>query len=244
MRPGGRAAASGTIDNVIHVHTVYSMQSIAFPDTLAGSLVSRIREAVHDGTLPDGERINEVHLAEQLGVSRTPLREALNRLVSEQILTLRPRHGYSVPAMTLAGFEAEYGIRPILDVAALEVAGLPSPEALDELDRLNQLILAARQVGGRIDADNAFHLKLLERCPNPVLLELIRHMMLRTRRYEFAYFRECRPVLSIADQHALIITALRHGDLAAACSALRDNLTSGLEPIRAWLSARSTTPKT
>lgn len=215
------------------------MQSIEPLDTLAGSLVSRVREAIHDGTLPDGERVNEVHLAAQLGVSRTPLREALNRLVSEQILTLRPRHGYSVPAMTLAGFEAEYAIRPILDVAALELAGLPSRETLDEIDRLNQVILAEPTIAGRIDADDAFHLKLISHGPNPVLLELISHMMLRTRRYEFAYFRECRPFLGIADEHARIIVALRRGDLAAACSALRNNLTSGLDPIRVWLSARS-----
>jgi DNA-binding GntR family transcriptional regulator len=220
------------------------MQRIENFDTLAGSLVSRVREAVHDGTLPDGERVNEVHLAEKLGVSRTPLREALNRLVSEQILTLRPRHGYSVPAMTLAGFEAEYAIRPILDVAALELAGLPAREALDEIDRLNQAILAEQTIAGRIDADDAFHLKLLAHCPNPVLLDLIRHMMLRTRRYEFAYFRECRPFLSMADEHARIIVALRRGDLLAACDALRSNLTSGLDPIRVWLSARSPRPQT
>lgn len=213
-------------------------------DTLAGSLVSRVRGAILDGTLPDGERVNEVHLAAQLGVSRTPLREALNRLVSEQILTLRPRHGYSVPRITLAGFEAEYGIRPILDVAALELAGIPDRQALDEIDRLNHAILAEQTIAGRIDADDAFHLKLIAHCPNPVLIDLIRHMMLRTRRYEFAYFRECRPFLGIADEHARIIVALRRGDLAAACAALRGNLTSGLDPIRVWLNGRSSNSQT
>ncbi|MFN7164774.1 MAG: GntR family transcriptional regulator [Hyphomonas sp.] len=220
------------------------MQRIKNLDTLAGSLVSRVRDAIHDGTLPDGERVNEVHLAAELGVSRTPLREALNRLVSEQILTLRPRHGYYVPRMTLAGFEAEYGIRPILDVAALELAGLPDRAALDEIDRLNHAILAEQTIAGRIDADDAFHLTLVGHCPNPVLLDLIRHMMLRTRRYEFAYFRECRPFLGIADEHARIIVALRRGDLAGACDALRHNLTSGLGPTRAWLGARAPSSQT
>lgn len=218
------------------------MQRLDNLDTLAGSLVSRVREAVHDGTLPDGERVNEVHLAAELGVSRTPLREALNRLVSEQILTVRPRHGYYVPRMTLAGFEAEYGIRQILDVAALEMAGLPSRETLDEIDRLNDEIFAEQTIAGRIDADDAFHLKLIAQCPNPVLLDLIRHMMLRTRRYEFAYFRECRPFLGIADEHARIIAALRRGDLSGACDALYLNLTSGQGPMRQWLSSRPSHP--
>lgn len=215
------------------------MELLEKPDTLAGSLVQRIRDLIDDGSLQDGERVNEVWLSGQLGVSRTPLREALNRLVSEQIVTLRPRHGYFVPDMTTVRFEAEYGIRPILDVAALQLGGLPAPRVVQDLGRLNSLVLGAQTIRARIAADDAFHLKLVAHAPNAVLIDLIRQMMQRTRRYEFAYFRECDPVLSVVDAHARIIAALQKRDLAGACKALHDNLTSGLEPIRAWLDARS-----
>lgn len=214
------------------------MQIVETPDTLAGSLVSRIRDAVHDGTLEDGARINEVHLAAELGVSRTPLREALNRLVSEQTLILRPRHGYSIARMTIDGFEAEYGIRPILDVAALRLAGLPPSPVLEELARLNRALLEADTPAEQIERDDAFHLKLLAHTPNPVLIDLIQKMMLRTRRYEFAYFRECKPVLKATDQHDRILAGLRSGDLDRACAALHENLTTGLGPMRDWLASR------
>jgi DNA-binding GntR family transcriptional regulator len=215
------------------------MQTLDQPDTLSGSLVARVRAAVHDGSLADGERVNEVHLAAQLGVSRTPLREALSRLVSEQILVLRPRHGYFVPALSPASFEAEYGIRPILDLAALRLQGLPTAAIVHELEQLNATLQSARSFAEQIDIDDAFHLALLRDCPNPVLLDLIRTMMVRTRRYEFAYFRECAPMRDISDQHGQIVAALRQRNLDAACDALRLNLTSGLQPMRDWLSSRN-----
>lgn len=205
--------------------------------------MSRVRKAILDGTIPDGDRVNEVHLAERLGVSRTPLREALNRLVSEGLLTLRARHGYSVPRLTRASFEADYAIRPILDVAALGLQGAPDALTISTLEVLNRKFLRATTPEARIDADDAFHLKLIAACGNPVLLELIRTMMLRTRRYELAYFREGASLSAAADQHEKILAALKAGNLERACAALRENLTSGLDPLRQWLDARPATSK-
>ena len=215
------------------------MQKMDDTDTLAGALIVRIREAVLNGKLPDGERVNEVHLARTLGVSRTPLREALNRLVAERLLTLRPRHGYYVPPLSIEDCEAEYGIRPILDVAALEQAGAPPPGAVDALEKINQRIQSAKAPEQAILLDNEFHLRLIAHTPNPVLIELIELMMIRTQRYEYAYFRETGSLVTASDQHAEIIEALRDSDLERACGALRENLTSGLGPLRGWLATRN-----
>ena len=80
-----------------------------------------------DGRLPAGERINEVRLAAQLGVSRTPLREALARLANEGALRDEPRRGYFVKPLTGEEVRAIYPIRAILDPAALRLAGIPAP---------------------------------------------------------------------------------------------------------------------
>jgi DNA-binding GntR family transcriptional regulator len=71
-----------------------------------------------DGVLGAGEHVNEVHLAARLGASRTPLREALNRLVAEGALDARPRLGYFVKRLTLDEFDQLYDIRPLLDPEA------------------------------------------------------------------------------------------------------------------------------
>src|SRR4051812_30166736 len=91
--------------------TVYSMQSSALKlvhDNLSDALVIELRNQIVDGRLPAGERINEVHLAQALGVSRTPLREALARLAHEGALRAVPRIGYFVRPLTLEELEQIY----------------------------------------------------------------------------------------------------------------------------------------
>ncbi|HYX40890.1 MAG TPA: GntR family transcriptional regulator, partial [Pyrinomonadaceae bacterium] len=67
-----------------------------------------------DGRLADGERVNEVRLSQALGVSRTPVREALSRLASEAALIATPSFGYSVRPLSVNEFEQLYQLRPIL----------------------------------------------------------------------------------------------------------------------------------
>src|SRR5438552_13883463 len=91
---------------------------------LGEALVVTLRERIVDGRLPAGERLNEVHLAASLGVSRTPLREALGRLTAEGALTSSPRLGFFVRPLTAEEFRQIYPIRAILDPEALRLAGI------------------------------------------------------------------------------------------------------------------------
>lgn len=113
----------------------YGAAAIAH-DNISDSVAAEVRKMVVDGRLPEGERINEVHLSQQLGVSRTPLREALAGLTHEGALKNVPRIGYFVRALTLAEFEQIYAIRPLLDPEALRLAGIPSRERLTRLRKM------------------------------------------------------------------------------------------------------------
>ena len=78
---------------------------------LSAPISDRLRQLIAGGELPAGDRLNEVHLAASLGVSRTPLREALTRLVGEGAVTALPRHGFYVRALSaeeVARLEAPY----------------------------------------------------------------------------------------------------------------------------------------
>jgi DNA-binding GntR family transcriptional regulator len=205
---------------------------------ISDELVNAVRNMIVDGRLAAGERINEVHLSRALGVSRTPLREALTRLGREGTLTSVPRIGWFVKPLTLEEFEQVYPIRSMLDPEALRLGGLPGPETLDRLERLNAGIAAASDPDDIIALDDEWHLTLIGHCPNKVLLELIRDFIRRTRRYEIALMRERSNVAVATDNHRDIMAALRRRDLDAAVDALRHNLTTGQEPIRAWLEAR------
>ncbi|MEM9057029.1 MAG: GntR family transcriptional regulator [Pseudomonadota bacterium] len=211
---------------------------------LGGSNISAvaadtIREMIVDGRLADGQRINEVHLARALEVSRTPLREGLAHLVAEGVVTAEPRRGFFVTPLTLEGFEQLYQIRPLLDPAALRLAGVPAATQLRQLERLNKAMIAAKRPAKAIDLDDAWHRALLAGCPNRVLLDLIDQIIARTRCYEHALFRETENRWTASDEHERIIDALRAGDLDAACALLEGNMRSGAAPIVKWLTARA-----
>lgn len=203
------------------------------------AVASAVRAMIVDGRLADGERINEVRLAEGLGVSRTPLREALSRLAAEGALTSTPNIGFAVRPLTVEEFEQVYGIRPILDPAALALAGLPSPARLARLEALNRALANAVDAEAAIALDDRWHLELIGACPNKVLIEMIESIVLRTRRYELALLRERPNRQRASDDHDRIMAALRAGDLSEACAALKHNMQSGREPILAWLTARA-----
>jgi DNA-binding GntR family transcriptional regulator len=222
------------------------MQLIVSPlerPNISESLVVALRDMIVDGGLAAGERINEVHLAASLGVSRTPLREALGYLVAEGALTIVPRIGYFVCPLTLQEFQQIYPIRGILDPEALRLAGIPSAQRLKQLETLNRKLVKARDVENVLSLDDEWHLELLAECPNKVLIDLIRQFMRRTRRYEIALMRERRHVRSTSNDHEKVLAALRAGELDAACHALRQNMESGSEPLIAWLKARESATK-
>ncbi len=209
---------------------------------ISTELADRLREDIVAGTLEPGMRLNEVHLAARLHVSRTPLREALSLLASEGFLTQAPRRGYFVPALSLADMRRLYGVRLILDPAALAEAGLPPAQQLARLDALNRRIAASRTPARTIDLDDAWHLALLAHLDNPLLLDLIRRFMRRTRPYEYAYLRERGHVAVATGTHDRIVRDLGRGRLDAAVRALRSNMEEGIPALEDWLTAREREP--
>ena len=234
----GHDVAAGLAERA-DVVSVYSMQlDQVSPANLNDAVEGSIRGLIVDGGLAPGERLNEVHLATALGVSRTPVREALNRLVAEGAVVAKPRFGYFVKPLTLEEFEQLYDIRPLLEPEALRLAGAPSAERIDRLVRINQHLLRAKDDAARIALDDEWHLTLLEGCPNKVLIGIIQNMMLRVRRYELTWMREAGNAAKAGDGHAVILRALGAGRLEDACSALRANLSDAKPDIAAWLGGR------
>lgn len=205
---------------------------------ISDSVATEIRNMIVDGRLPAGERINEVHLSQQLGVSRTPLREAIARLAHEGTLERIPKFGYFVRPLTIEEFGQIYSIRPILDPEALRLAGLPSAARMKRLREINQKMEKARTADAIIDLDDEWHLELVADCPNKVLVDLIKQFARRTRRYEIALMRERKNVLMTTSNHKTTMAALRRRDLEGACAALRTNCVTGHGPIMEWLVAR------
>ena len=191
-----------------------------------------------EGAVPPGARINEVHLAAALGVSRTPLREALTALVAEGAVTAVPRLGFHVCPLTAEEVEHLNPMRAILDPAALRLSGIPPARKIGQLTALNRRFAAAKDPLEAVRLDDRWHLELIAGCSNPILLGFIEQMIWRTRRYELALMKARPNVERATGDHEEILAALEGGDLERACDALRRNMESGKQPILDWLSQR------
>ncbi len=202
---------------------------------ISDEVATTLRDMIYDGELAAGQRINEVLLSGRLGVSRTPLREALTMLVAEGALTSIPRRGCFVKPLTREEFEDIYPMRSILEPEALMRSGIPSAATFAKLERINEKMRATKDMKARMSMDEIWHLELLSGCHNRVLLDLIRHFMHRFRRYGLAFARDRRVMESAKREHVEIIRALKSGDLGGACDWLRRNVTSSKEPILEWL---------
>lgn len=227
---------------IVTVYSMHIMQELPRVEraNLAADIVSTLRSLILSGRLQEGGRLNEVHLSERLGVSRTPLREALGRLVAESMVEQIPRRGFFVRELSVEEARDIYPLRAILDPEALAAAGLPSADRVQELRRLNlEIERSSGEPERTLDLDETWHRLLLAHCPNRVLLELIESFIVRTRRYEAAYFRATRHVEIAIGEHDRILDHLERGDLQAACLALKQNMQSAVDPILDWLAARS-----
>jgi len=208
-------------------------------DNISAAVAAEVRKRITDGRLAAGERLNEVRLSEKLGVSRTPLREALARLAHKGALESVPRIGYFVRPLTFDEFAQIYAIRPLIEPEALRLAGFPTTAQLARLSEVNRAIEAERDAEQRIVLDDEFHLALIDGCPNRVLIDLVKQFIGRTRRYELAYMADGRNVSVSVRAHRTIVAELRRRKLARACEALRENLEAGFQPIAAWLEERA-----
>lgn len=211
---------------------------------LSTAAQDQVRELIIVGDLVAGERLNEVALAARLGVSRTPIREALSQLIAEGFVQSIPRRGFFVPDLSCEEVRQLYPMRQLLDPEALRLSGIPPASDLARLARLNEQFGRASRVVDVIELDDRWHLALIAGCPNRILVDLIRQFMRRTRRYELAYLGQDENVSVATTEHEVILDRLHHGDLAGACEGLRQNMQSATEPLLAWLAARAGGPST
>jgi len=205
---------------------------------ISDDLCQLIRQEIVVGSLPPGERINEVHLSGRLEVSRTPLREALSQLVAEGLIESKPRRGFFTRDLSIEEVRQLYPLRAMLDPHALHLAGVPDGKCIADLRRLNKQIASARKPDIAVDLDDQWHRRLLLECPNHLLLEMIEQLIWKTRRYEYAYLAESSNQQVATDEHEAILDALEQSDLSLACQLLAKNMTSTTEPLVAWLQAR------
>lgn len=205
-----------------------------------------LRDQVHDSIvarivreeLEPGQRLSDSVLAGELGVSRTPVREALVRLEREGFLSTEPGRGFFVKPLSCREVGEAYPVLWTLEALALRDAFPPAPETLDELDRVNAEMGGVDDPEACIELDLRWHRTLLSGCDNERLQRMIAGLKTLVHRYEYAYMQTEGMVPVSTRTHAEIRDACAAGDVERAAELLERNWAFGMERVLEWLRGR------
>jgi DNA-binding GntR family transcriptional regulator len=203
---------------------------------LRDQVYREILDRVHRGDLSPGTRVRDTTLAGQLGVSRTPVREALLRLSREGVLEADMGRGFSVCRLEPAEMREIGAILSTLECLALGACGEITPGLLARLGEIDRELAQTRGDADRcIALDEAWHRTLLDGCPNRRLLEIIATLWQVPRRYMRAYLRDAGRVTLSTQHHARIIEALRRNDRESAAQRFKHHWERGIEELGTWM---------
>lgn len=175
-----------------------------------------LRTAILDGNLKAGQRLMEVQLAEQLGVSRTPIREAIRKLELEGLVVMLPRKGAYVANMSFKDLIDVLEIRATLEgLAASLAAERRSDDDVVELEKLAkefETCVREADVEGVLKKDVDFHEKIFLMANNKKLYQLITSLWEQVHRFRVTYVSNYDASLSLVDEHNRILEAIKAGD--------------------------------
>lgn len=197
------------------------------PQIVAQPIRARIRQEIVDrivdGRLPPLTPVRHAEMAEELGVSVTPLREALIELAGEGLLEARPNRGFIVAPFDPQELRDLYQLISMLETTALRDTGVAEAR-LERLDALNrELADASGDPWRAVELDMTWHRELIADDPNRIRKEVLGGLKLRAVRYAYAYLREVGHIPRSVEQHDAIIARLRGGDIDEAVRALEGN---------------------
>lgn len=202
-----------------------------------------LRNAILRGELEPGERLMEIALAQKLGVSRTPIREAIRKLELEGLVVMVPRKGAEVADIT------EKDLRDVLEVRiALEELSITlaikhmSDEAIDELLDANNEFIRVAQTGDLIktaQADVAFHELIYIGTENKRLNQIISNLREQMYRYRLEYLKDKGAHKQLIKEHNDIIDAMKERDVEKAKQAIKLHIVNQEESILKTIKKKS-----
>ena len=185
-----------------------------------------LRQATLKGELKPGERLMEIQLANKLGVSRTPVREAIRKLELEGLVLMIPRKGAEVAEITRQDMEDVLEVRTALEELAVKDACDHITDAqLSELKKASnefkKALLEGKDLVTCADADMHFHDVILSATNNRRLIQMLNNLSEQMYRYRMEYLKDERTHKTLIEEHDAIRRALKKHDKVKAGAAIR-----------------------
>lgn len=184
-----------------------------------------LRQAILTGELKPGERLMEIHLAERLGVSRTPIREAIRKLELEGLVTMIPRRGAEVAQITEKSMSDVLEVRRALDALCVELACDRITE--EELACLEQACsdfesaVKTGEIKVIAQADVKLHDIIVQATGNARLIQLVNNLSEQMYRYRFEYIKDSSRHENLVEEHRIIYESILHKDKETASGAAK-----------------------
>ena len=184
-----------------------------------------LRKAILTGELKPGERLMEIHLANRLGVSRTPIREAIRKLELEGLVIMIPRRGAEVAQITEKSLKDVLEVRRALDALCVELAceriteegKVKLREACSEFEKATK----TGEVTAIAKADVALHDIIVEATGNARLIQLINNLSEQMYRYRFEYIKDESRHEKLVEEHRMIYESIIEKDKEKAAKAAK-----------------------
>ena len=210
---------------------------VSIPRTpLRDEVYRHLLDRIHRGELTPGIRVRDTALATQLGVSRTPVREALLRLAREGLLEADMGRGFRLRPLARDEIREVGAILGALEALAFGLSPDFPEERLNRLAELDRTLEQTRgDVAACLDLEDEWHRVLLAGCPNRRLLELIAALRQVPRRYLAAYMRAAGRLTLSTAPHGKVLHGLRQDDRAAALKVFEHQWRRGIAELEAWI---------
>ncbi len=187
-----------------------------------------LRQAILKGELQPGERLMEIKLADTLGVSRTPIREAIRKLELEGLVVMIPRKGAAVANITEKDTKNVLEVRRTLEMFAVEVACDRITE--EQMAQLKEAAKAFEASKGSMDliriaeTDIHFHEIIYEATHNERLVQILSNLRENMYRYRIEYLKDSNYYDSLVGEHQEILDAIEAGDKEKARVCMKDHI--------------------
>lgn len=188
-----------------------------------------LRQAILKGELKPGERLMEIQLAEKLGVSRTPIREAIRKLELEGLVLMIPRKGAEVAKISHKSLQDVLEVRGALEELATDLACQRITD--EELESLRKAEAHFKQVvssGGNemqiAEADEAYHDIIYNASGNKKLVQMINNLREQMYRYRLEYIKDEAKRGTLISEHEKILEAIRLRDIIRAKALMKEHI--------------------
>ncbi|MCL6610434.1 MAG: GntR family transcriptional regulator [Peptococcaceae bacterium] len=186
-----------------------------------------LREAIIQGRLKPGERLMEMQLADEMGVSRTPVREAIRKLELEGFVVMIPRKGAYVSGISVKDIVDVFEVRAALEALAAGLAAeRATDEELEELERsLVQISEADKEdLGTIVETDTNFHDIIYKACRNERLVMIITHLKEQIQRFRTTSLSQPGRLRDALSEHRAIVEAISDRNVEMAQTLAREHI--------------------